>query len=135
MHAVHPVRSKRLPNTAIGSPDMIAERRTKGPHPARPKTARGHGPAVLLAAGVLVFGTAHAAGPTQDQTTPFVHPAMQVDMQAPSLRNQPFMSGMAAMVDADGELHVLCVDPDWSESALRHAHLAERQPAHPIRFE
>ena len=79
--------------------------------------------------------TCAAQTATTPASVPLAGPIDQVDLQAPSLRNQPHMSGMAARVDANGEVTVLCVDPDWSESALRHAHEAERPSAHPIRFE
>lgn len=88
----------------------------------------------LLVSG-LVSMTATAQTATNSAAVPLAASIAPVDLHTPSLRNQPNMSGTAAMVDANGDLHVLCVDPDWSESALRHAHAAERQPIHPIRFE
>jgi hypothetical protein len=88
----------------------------------------------LLVSGVLSM-TCAAQTATTAAPMPLAGPIAQVDLHAPSLRDQPNMSGTAAMVDANGDVHLLCVDPDWSESALRHAHATERQPNHPIRFE
>lgn len=68
----------------------------------------------LMAADKVRNSTQAALG-----TVPAPIPISKVDVHAADLSTQPNMRSTGVMVDADGRIHVLCVDPSTPQLASR----------------